>query len=321
MRPFQPENPLEPVESETLVDEIILGNLLIKCVEPVPFRIGKRRQRAHDGRPFHDGEARPGSAAWPRQVSPSPGSWRTLTKSQTATERFSRARTRLCVADSATSNGMGATLNRHEPGRYAVRTHLRGPRTRCLPRAEMVPTPPDMPPDTLPEISVVVPVRNEGPNIGPLVAEIRQALAGIPHEIVYVDDGSADDTPDALRVAGVVWRRHRVSCRAECGDRHRGAGGARRADRNARRRRAERSGGHSRPYSYAFARSPARGPVLVTGHRTQRRDSWMKRHSSRVANRVRARLLRDATPDTGCGLKLFERAAFLELPHFDHMHR
>ena len=47
----------------------------------------------------------------------------------------------------------------------------------------------------------------------------------------------------------------------------------------------------------------------------------MKRVSSRVANGIRARLLGDATPDTGCGLKLISRAACLELPFFDHMHR
>jgi len=57
------------------------------------------------------------------------------------------------------------------------------------------------------------------------------------------------------------------------------------------------------------------------GWRTTRKDDAGKRISSQVANAVRSRLLRDATPDTGCGLKLFERALFLELPYFDHMHR
>ena len=47
----------------------------------------------------------------------------------------------------------------------------------------------------------------------------------------------------------------------------------------------------------------------------------MKRVSSRIANRVRGRLLRDGTPDTGCGLKLFRRDVFLDLPFFDHIHR
>ena len=43
--------------------------------------------------------------------------------------------------------------------------------------------------------------------------------------------------------------------------------------------------------------------------------------SSRVANGVRSSMLRDGTPDTGCGIKLIHRATFLELPRFDHMHR
>ncbi len=60
---------------------------------------------------------------------------------------------------------------------------------------------------------------------------------------------------------------------------------------------------------------------LVAGYRRKRRDTWLKRLSSRVANGVRASLLGDATPDTGCGLKLILRSAYLELPFFDHMHR
>jgi dolichol-phosphate mannosyltransferase len=64
-----------------------------------------------------------------------------------------------------------------------------------------------------------------------------------------------------------------------------------------------------------------RGPLLLAGFRRRRRDSWLKRLSSRVANGVRGRLVGDRTPDTGCGLKLFEREALLALPHFDHMHR
>ena len=61
--------------------------------------------------------------------------------------------------------------------------------------------------------------------------------------------------------------------------------------------------------------------MLVAGHRVTRRDTGVKRWTSRVANAVRARLLGDATPDTGCGLKVFPRALFLDLPRFDHMHR
>jgi dolichol-phosphate mannosyltransferase len=62
-------------------------------------------------------------------------------------------------------------------------------------------------------------------------------------------------------------------------------------------------------------------PLLIAGHRARRRDSWSKRQASHIANAVRRRLLHDDTPDTGCGLKLFPRALFLDLPFFDHMHR
>ena len=62
-------------------------------------------------------------------------------------------------------------------------------------------------------------------------------------------------------------------------------------------------------------------PLLIAGHRARRQDSWSKRLASRIANAVRRRLLGDDTPDTGCGLKLFPRDLFLDLPYFDHMHR
>src|SRR4030095_9181653 len=60
---------------------------------------------------------------------------------------------------------------------------------------------------------------------------------------------------------------------------------------------------------------------LIPGYRRSRQDRWLKRISSRVANAVRSRLLGDATPDTGCGLKLILRSTYLDLPFFDHMHR
>jgi dolichol-phosphate mannosyltransferase len=57
------------------------------------------------------------------------------------------------------------------------------------------------------------------------------------------------------------------------------------------------------------------------GNRTTRRDTWLRRLSSRVANGVRGGLLRDGSPDTGCGIKVFDRAVFMDMPRFDHMHR
>ena len=152
------------------------------------------------------------------------------------------------------------------------------------------------------------------------MAEIRSALAGVDHEIVYVDDGSGDDTAARVQEAGVVGLRHRVSC-----------GQSAAVLTGVRVARGEwvatlDGDGQNDPADIPALLARARadvgaGPLLVAGHRTTRRDSWTKRQSSLLANRIRAGLLHDATPDTGCGLKLFRRSAFLELPHFDHMHR
>jgi dolichol-phosphate mannosyltransferase len=74
------------------------------------------------------------------------------------------------------------------------------------------------------------------------------------------------------------------------------------------------------PRMWARAMAPD-GPALVAGQREKRQDTWIKRISSRVANRVRGAILRDGVTDTGSGLKMFRRDVFLALPHFDHMHR
>lgn len=61
--------------------------------------------------------------------------------------------------------------------------------------------------------------------------------------------------------------------------------------------------------------------AMIAGWRNQRHDSAWRLFSSKFANGIRSKLLGDATPDTGCGLKVFLRDAAIELPFFDHFHR
>ncbi len=176
---------------------------------------------------------------------------------------------------------------------------------------------------TAPALSVVVPVFNERDNIAPLVNEIVAALRGVvAFEIVYVDDHSRDDSWPVLQaqmaqVPELRVLRHAAE-RPEHGDPHRRQGGARALDRHPRRRRPERSSRHAQAAGRA-----RRAPTLklYAGWRVNRQDSGSKRWASKLANAIRSRLLRDDTPDTGCGIKLFEREVFLDLPYFDHMHR
>ena len=177
----------------------------------------------------------------------------------------------------------------------------------------------------MPQLSVVVPVFNERDNIPPLLAEIAAALRGkVDFEVVYVDDDSSDDSVAVLAAEKAKYPELRIV-------RHLTRSGQSTAVWNGVR--AARSpwiatldgDGQNDPADIPkllAARDAAPQDVrLLAGWRTTRRDSFNKRISSKIANAVRSRMLRDATPDTGCGLKLFEREVFLRLPYFDHMHR
>ncbi|MBV8093424.1 MAG: glycosyltransferase family 2 protein [Acetobacteraceae bacterium] len=187
---------------------------------------------------------------------------------------------------------------------------------------------------TDPALSVVVPVRNEAENILPLIAEIKAALAGFAYEVIYIDDGSADPTPSRLAEAQAALAQPHPATGTLRWQRHTRSYGQSAAIITGVRVAASPwivtldGDGQNDPadipplLALAWAEEPkGGGPLLVTGHRTQRRDGLRKRLSSRIANAVRSRLLGDGTPDTGCGLKVFRRDAFLAIPHFDHMHR
>ena len=180
-----------------------------------------------------------------------------------------------------------------------------------------------------PELSVVVPVHNEAGNIQSLVDEIVGALTGVASfEILYVDDGSSDSTLDALTTARQQAPMLRVLRHA----RSMGQSTALRTGVLAARglwiATLDGDGQNDPadiPALLARARELARqrgdNALLIAGWRNKRRDGWYTRWQSKVANALRARLLRDGTPDTGCGLKVYARELFVALPYFDHMHR
>lgn len=178
------------------------------------------------------------------------------------------------------------------------------------------------------DLSVVIPAHNEAENVGPLVREVAAALEGrADFEVVLVDDGSTDATEErAAEVACTMPRLRTVRHPVSRGQSFAIVTGVRAA--RAPWIATLDGDGQNDPADIVKllaargAAAPAGGgPLLLAGYRRRRRDAWLKRVSSRVANAVRGRLLGDRTPDTGCGLKLFEREAFLALPQFDHMHR
>lgn len=182
------------------------------------------------------------------------------------------------------------------------------------------------------EFSIVVPVYNEVGNVRPQLQEIACALAAHDAwEVLYVDDGSRDGTRDELRAVqresetSYAPRLRVIQHARRCGQSSALLSGVRAA-------RAPwiitlDGDGQNDPTDIPLLldrlaiENPGANALMLAGYRTRRRDSLIRRWSSLVANGVRRRLLQDATPDTGCGLKLFPREAYLALPAFDHMHR
>ncbi|MEL6361337.1 MAG: glycosyltransferase family 2 protein [Pseudomonadota bacterium] len=178
------------------------------------------------------------------------------------------------------------------------------------------------------EVSVVTPMYNEEGGAEALITEIATALDGIAHEILAVDDASTDGTQGALKSARQQFPQLRILRHGE----------------NAGQSRAIRTGvlaargkviatldgdGQNNPADFprllerlAAEQGPAGEPTaMVAGERQKRQDTAAKKWASRIANGVRSKVLNDGAADTGCGLKVFLRDAYLRLPYFDHSHR
>jgi len=173
------------------------------------------------------------------------------------------------------------------------------------------------------DISIVIPAYNEAENIGALIGEILET--GLDCEIVVVDDASTDETHQNLlrlkqTVPALKVIRHAgcygQSAAITTGIRH--AGGALIATMD--------GDGQNNPADIpkmveAILSCKNDNLRMVAGFRRKRDDPPWRIASSKIANAVRRFFLRDETPDTGCGLKVFYRSTFLNLPFFDHMHR
>ncbi len=181
-------------------------------------------------------------------------------------------------------------------------------------------------PDNPVAFSLVIAVMDEAENAAPLVQEIAAALSGVDparREVIFVDDGSRDDTVAALTAQRTVLPDLRVIAH----------------DRNYGKSTALRTGirAASHPIIVTmdgdlqndpadiftmlapFGADPELG--LVAGQRIKREDTWSKRMASKIGNGLRRRLLRDGARDSVCGWKAMRRDLYLAMPFFDNMHR
>ncbi len=176
-------------------------------------------------------------------------------------------------------------------------------------------------------LSVVTPMYNEEGGAASLIVEINKALVtmvDVETEIIVVDDGSTDETRAELHKIREDGVNVRIIAHGT----------------NAGQSRAIRSGvlgakydliamidgdGQNDPVDipamYALLREGDFEMAMVAGERKKRLDRSSKRIASKFANTIRQKLLNDGARDSGCGLKLFRREAFLRLPYFDHLHR
>ena len=177
-----------------------------------------------------------------------------------------------------------------------------------------------------PLISIVVPAFNEAENVENLVAEIAAALSSMSYEMIFIDDASTDETKAVLQQLKTRFPSLRVLAHRQNSGQSRGIRSGVRAARADIIATLD-SDGQNDPadipalYAQLTRQDAPETLAMVGGRRAKRIDSAAKKLASRFGNGVRKRLLKDDADDTGCGLKVFRRQAFLDLPYFDHIHR
>lgn len=168
-----------------------------------------------------------------------------------------------------------------------------------------------------PAVSVIVPLFNEQENVPSLQSELRVALAGLDHEIIFVDDGSVDRTVEQIETAPNVRVIRFERNTGQSAAIYAGLQGAQGAiavliDGDLQNDPADIP---------RLLAEIARGADLVCGYRVKRRDTALKRLTSRIANAVRSRFTKDGVRDTGCTLKAMRLECASALVSFKGMHR
>jgi dolichol-phosphate mannosyltransferase len=168
-----------------------------------------------------------------------------------------------------------------------------------------------------PEISVVVPLFNEEESIAILQTELSAALTGLDYEIIFVDDGSVDRTVERIATAPNIRLIRFEKNSGQSAAIYAGLTAARGAtviiiDGDLQNDPADIP---------KLLAEIARGADLVCGYRVKRRDTLVKRATSRIANAVRSRYTKDGVRDTGCTLKAMRRECTSTLLPFKGMHR
>ncbi|MBZ4021101.1 dolichol-phosphate mannosyltransferase [Rhodobacter sp. TJ_12] len=175
------------------------------------------------------------------------------------------------------------------------------------------------------DISIVIPARNEAENIAALLDGIDAALLGQDYEVIVIDDASDDGMEGILRARMAQAPQLRVLRNRRAGGQSAAVHSGVQVARGAICATLD-GDGQNPPEELPKLIAPLQAAGsekigLVAGQRVDRQDTLSKKLASRAANALRSWVLKDGTRDTGCGLKAFRRAPFLELPYFDHMHR
>jgi glycosyltransferase involved in cell wall biosynthesis len=173
-----------------------------------------------------------------------------------------------------------------------------------------------------PDVSIVVPVYNEERSLPDLVREITAAMAhvGSSWEVVFVDDGSTDRSREVLRqLAGREGRLRLAAMPRNSGQSAALAAGFRLARGN--RVVTLDADLQNDPADIPRVLQALDGVAMVSGVRRNRRDDWLRRVSSRIANRVRSRVLDDGVTDVGCSLKAYQAEYLRRIPAFNGYHR